>query len=550
MTKETILYYLLSNPQKIDEYGFRADYLDSGIHQMIFRELNDECRKFNQIIPKSEAEKMFVSHRFDNFRNAILVTLTTMYDKAPDELESGTEAELDYYIKKMIFDSQRTNIKNVLDSAKSVIDSSLGLTQEGLNRYLNKDFKKLDYCFNDEEKLKEFKGLFDPVFEEGIEENEQIPVGIEGIDLYTGGGFRKRTVSVIQAGTGKGKTTMLISLAANMLLTGKNVAFINLEMLEHELQFNVYSALQTKYSYTEIRNNYKKENPDFITDLQKEIYSKAPGYFYSLKSKSFESLDCMAIEQVLLEHEESTGIKFDTVMIDYIGLMKAYLVEHQFDRSDQAAQRTMREFKIMCERNNWCGITAVQSNRSGLGVEGKTSEGGANAMGFVSNSFAQLFEIDNFISFSQVTDTDKIRISFNKARQWHSVQSKEDFLMKYSERQKRYVNTDEKLPANELSYKNICDILRPYLLQKDIISICEKFSYCTGRTVKLYYEKKGWKGKPANPVKVNIDDITNINEFIARFRDNNGLQIGMNNTDIMTIDPLNDEKNKIDLFTI
>ena len=200
--------------------------------------------------------------------------------------------------------------------------------------------------------------MFDDKFLDNTEE-EKVMTGISGFDKYLCGGFLKQTISSVQTGTGKGKTTMLITLASNILLQGYNVAFINLEMREQELQFNIYSSLQEKYSFNEIRHNYNRANIEFVRDLQMEINNKNIGHFVTVKNDSFESLTCKQIEQRLKQVEESEDYKFDIVFVDYIGLLQAHLIEKGIDRSDQAAQRTMREFKIMCERNNWAGVTAT-----------------------------------------------------------------------------------------------------------------------------------------------------------------------------------------------
>lgn len=62
MNSEIIIYYLLSNPHKIEEFGFREEYIignNSKLITVIYKELFPECKKVNQIIPLLEAEKLF-----------------------------------------------------------------------------------------------------------------------------------------------------------------------------------------------------------------------------------------------------------------------------------------------------------------------------------------------------------------------------------------------------------------------------------------------------------------------------------------------------------
>lgn len=60
----------------------------------------------------------------------------------------------------------------------------------------------------------------------------RIPFHIEFLNKITGGGLPPKTLSVILAGTGIGKSMLMCDLAARNLLDGKNVLYITLELSE------------------------------------------------------------------------------------------------------------------------------------------------------------------------------------------------------------------------------------------------------------------------------------------------------------------------------
>ena len=541
----SILYYLLSHPQKIDELGFRKEYImssDQKILQDIYKELKPLCNQFNQIIPLEESEKLFNKPYYANNVAQILNTLRNMYLVGAETVKNKSELDMDYYVKKLKKDGQKREKLCAVDEVKHSIETK-ELNRDQLQNLFEIALSKRKDYFDEDESVSVYPNMFDDKFLDNTEE-EKVMTGISGFDKYLCGGFLKQTISSVQTGTGKGKTTMLITLASNILLQGYNVAFINLEMREQELQFNIYSSLQEKYSFNEIRHNYNRANIEFVRDLQMEINNKNIGHFVTVKNDSFESLTCKQIEQRLKQVEESEDYKFDIVFVDYIGLLQAHLIEKGIDRSDQAAQRTMREFKIMCERNNWAGVTATQSNRGAVGLEGKMSSKNpsSNAMNFVSNSYAMTFELDNFISFDRILETDNIKISFDKHRQWHEKDEPVPFLMKYNPRQKRYVQTSEEMEVayGAITYKTLVDILHDKVKQCDIITLCKNHNIgpkSVAGEIRKYYSKKNYASVQESTI--DVTRITDLESFVkANISTSKKPQIGLETSDLTKMNDL------------
>lgn len=552
-----ILYYILSHPGKIQDLGFKPEYIqtaDKKVLQTIYKELSPICKQYDQIIPLEKSLDLLSKPCYSNIKDDLLNTVKNMYLTGPDIIDSHSENDLDFYTKELINNGIQSKLLGIPSDIQTVIQNNPRLSQDRFMREIDHAVAARRDYFEDEENLTIYTNIFDNKFLDNTEE-EKVMTGIADFDKYLSGGFLKKTISAVQTGTGKGKTTMLITLASNVLLQGYNVAFVNLEMREQELQFNIYSSLQTKYSYNQIKFNYNRENLGFVTDLQNEIKNKNIGYFVSLKNDSFESLNCKQIERKLNQVEDTEGYKFDIIFIDYIGLVQTYLVEKGADRSDQMAQRTMREFKIMCERNNWAGVTATQSNRGAMALGAKQSNKNqiTNPMNYVSNSYASIFELDNFISIDRLEDTDLIKVTFAKHRQWHEKEEPLPFLLEYSATQKRYVNTTKQVDLTEgdiYSYKNIVDNLHNKFRQKDIIKLCEKFDIgpsSVGNQIKKYYGKKGYHSND-NLKEIDFDKLAGKKEFYMKFLENriecvNGEQRSevKDNNEKLSMDILKDE---------
>jgi hypothetical protein len=72
-------------------------------------------------------------------------------------------------------------------------------------------------------------------YEYYIRTEDRIPFSLHYMNLITKGGFAKKTLNILMAGTNVGKSLAMCNFAASNLLLGKNVLYITLEMAEEEI---------------------------------------------------------------------------------------------------------------------------------------------------------------------------------------------------------------------------------------------------------------------------------------------------------------------------
>lgn len=75
------------------------------------------------------------------------------------------------------------------------------------------------------------------------QKKNKIPFHLEMLNTITGGGLEPKTLNVILAGTGVGKTLALGDLSANYLLQGHNVLYITLEMAAEKIAARIDANL-------------------------------------------------------------------------------------------------------------------------------------------------------------------------------------------------------------------------------------------------------------------------------------------------------------------
>jgi hypothetical protein len=156
----------------------------------------------------------------------------------------------------------------------------------------------------------------------------------------------------------------LANLAASSVRSGYNTAYISLEMRDRKvvkrLGANLLGIKMSEYNklaHDKVALKAKINNIGYET-------MKQPGQLY-VKEFPTSTASVLDVERYLLKMEEIGGIKFKTVFIDYINIMKNWRnpnTENLYMKIKQIAE----DMRAMAMRNDWAIVTATQVNRSGF----------------------------------------------------------------------------------------------------------------------------------------------------------------------------------------
>jgi len=361
---------------------------------------------------------------------------------------------------------------------------------------------------------------------------------ITELDKYLCGGFQKSTLCGFLTTTGGGKSTLLFTLAGNMLRQGYNVAFVNLEMNDYEVNARVISATLQDDPYTDIL--YNLTDDAYMEGLERKWDERIKGVYTLISSTSnddpYQKYDAKWLQNVLLSTENrisrsrGTEFHFDIVVIDYMFLMKPIAFGNKNERNDQTFQRLTQDVHKMCQVNNWCGITVFQTNRSG-----EENQEMGKALGFANfgDSYASNRDIDYQFSFRRSKEKGGIILDCLKSRPYDGEW--EPFTLRYETKWMCYVDEPIRTTPEEMGYKNAwrdivgLEYLQENLTQTDILKICEKKGCpISGKSVSQYLSDKGIKTPTRS--KVNWEDI-NVDNLL-RQKYSNGMQLGIDITGI------------------
>lgn len=157
----------------------------------------------------------------------------------------------------------------------------------------------------------------------------------------------------------------LANLATNSVRQGHNTAVISLEMRDRKLikrlGANLLGISMRDY------NNFATDEVTMKKKLGNVGYDslKIPGKLW-VKEFPTSSAGVPDVERYLQKMEESKGIKFKLVVLDYVNILKNWRnpnSENMYMKIKQIAE----DLRAMAMRNSWAIVTATQVNRSGFG---------------------------------------------------------------------------------------------------------------------------------------------------------------------------------------
>lgn len=208
------------------------------------------------------------------------------------------------------------------------------------------------------------------------------------LDTYTHGGFLKdgRSLYLVMAQAGLGKSLFLSNLAVNFLKQGLSVVVISLEMSE-----DVYAQrFDAHISKEDI--NHLNDCEDRAIENIKKFYKEHPSsnlYIKEYPPKSVTSNDIRAY----LESLKANGHKFDAIIIDYLNLVKSS--SRQNDNMFLDGLDVSEKLRAISYEFKAPVISAIQTNTEGMNNENVGMENISQSRGiaFTADFLMALFQM-------------------------------------------------------------------------------------------------------------------------------------------------------------
>jgi replicative DNA helicase len=352
--ERTALTQLISN----EEYArkvlpfIKKEYFSDRIERTIFEEIMKFVEKYKKI-PTQTSLEIEVQNRKDlnetDFKKVISVIKTLKTDENVnfDWLVDTTEqfckdkAVYNAIVEGIhIIDGKDKNrdagaIPNILTEALAVgFDNTVG------HDYLLDSDARYEYYHKIEEK---------------------IPFDLEFFNKITKGGLPPKTLNIVLAGTGVGKSLFMCHVSANCLIQGKNVLYITLEMAEERIAERIDANLMN-ISMEDLYDLPKRMYDDKIQKIIKSTSGKLIVKEYptaSAHSGHFRGL----IKELALKK----SFKPDIIFIDYLNICSSSRFKGATSvNSYMYIKAIAEELRGLAVETNVPIMSATQTNRSGF----------------------------------------------------------------------------------------------------------------------------------------------------------------------------------------
>ena len=190
----------------------------------------------------------------------------------------------------------------------------------------------------------------------------KIPFDLEYLNKITKGGLPSKTLNIALAGTGVGKSLFMCHVASSVLLQGRNVLYITLEMAEERIAERIDANL--------LNVNIKdiQDLPKPMFDSKVNALTKKTQGTLIIKEYPTASAHSGHFKALLNELSLKKSFKPDIIFIDYLNICGSSRYKSNFSVNSysyvKAIAEELRGLAVEC---NVPIVSATQTTRSGYG---------------------------------------------------------------------------------------------------------------------------------------------------------------------------------------
>jgi replicative DNA helicase len=329
----------------------RAEYFTNKIDQTLFKTVLNYVERFNS---------------FPN-ETALLIEIENTHSLTQDEYGIAREkvekleqkqADLDWLVSQTEkFCKDRAIYNAISQSIKILDDKSTTQSPNQIPKLLE---EALAVSFDTQIGHDFFEDLSQR-YDFYHRKEERIPFDIDYLNRVTKGGLPRKTLNVILAGTGVGKSLFMCHCAAANIIGGKNVLYITMEMAEERIAERIDANLMN-VTMDELhllpRDAFEKK-----LDRVKE---KAVGKLV-IKEYPTSSAGSANFRHLLMELNQKKKFKPDIIYIDYLNICASSRLKQGANVNSYTYIKTIaEELRGLAVEFNVPIVSATQTNRAGF----------------------------------------------------------------------------------------------------------------------------------------------------------------------------------------
>jgi len=331
----------------------KDDYFDAPSHKVLFSTLSEYVNKF-ETTPEPNALKIEVEKRRDISEE--------IYKEVEQFLNN---LDRDHYNEDWLIETTEKWCKEkaiyiaLMESVKIADGQDKTRTKDAIPSIMS---EALGVCFDDHVGHDYIQDS-DERYDFYHKKEEKIPFDIEYLNKITKGGLPNKTLNIALAGTGVGKSLFMCHMASSVLLQGRNVLYITMEMAEEKIAERIdanlldipiqqlNSPLLTKEKYSSKLLQLKQKTQGKLIIKEYPTASAHVGHFKAL----------------LNELSMKKGFSPDIIFIDYLNICASSRYKGTIVNSYTYVKAIAEELRGLAVEQNVPIVSATQTTRAGFG---------------------------------------------------------------------------------------------------------------------------------------------------------------------------------------
>ena len=359
----------------------KQDYFQQLDHKLVYRVVDEYFEKYNAL-PKQEALLIEIEQvsGFDEktIKSAVEIVSTFKQGQVDDWLLDQTET---FCQDKAIYNAIMSGI-DIIEKSPDNKGQLPGLLQEALQVSFDNSVGH-DFMEDAEDRYKFYHTV-----------EQRVPFDLEFMNKITKGGLPNKTLNIVMAGTGVGKSLFMCHCAASNMLEGKNVLYVTMEMAEERIAERIDANL-LDVTMEELTSLPKTAYDKKMERLKKRCTGKL-----IVKEYPTASANANHLRHLLQELRTKKNFKVDVMYIDYLNICASYRIRGGTNAGSYAIVKAIaEELRGLAVEFNIPIISATQTNRTGfsssdIGLEDTSESFGLPATADFMVALSQTEELD------------------------------------------------------------------------------------------------------------------------------------------------------------
>ena len=387
----TILSNLLHNEEfaRKSIVFLKDEYFHDATEKAVFHEIQTFYAKYNDV-PTKEALKIAIDER-ENLSSTIYEEAEALI-KSLEKTDNNEQWLLDEAEK---FCKDKAVYNAIMESIE-IIDGKHKKKTDGAIPELLSDALAVTF---DTHIGHDFLEDSDERYEFYHTREEKIPFDIEYLNKITQGGVTRKSLNILMAGTGVGKTIGMCHMAASNLTIGKNVLYVTMEMAEERIAERIDANL------LDIELNRLKDLTKVMYDRKMEqLKQKVKGKII-IKEFPTSQAHTGHFRHLLNELSLKKDFKPDIIYVDYLNICASQrLLGSQSVNSYTYVKAIAEELRGLAVEFNVPIWSATQTTRSGFGNSDVGLEDTSESFGLPATAdlFLALIQTEELEELNQV----------------------------------------------------------------------------------------------------------------------------------------------------